>query len=177
VAVERPIDVPASGLAELTVTLDDAGNERGVDGFRVYIVGGQLRPVVIEVGGLRRWDPVRLEPASVRALRENYEHLADDPVARIGQAVEKNSPVHLVTAAALVPPERRGDAVDLLVDAIEGARAIDWAIYGALHYLTGVQLCRDPDAWRAWWPRVRETFYRVEEQAKRVRDPDRPEFG
>lgn len=172
--LEAPLDIPVGGSTELLIDLGPAGNDRPLDGFRVFTVSGVLRPVVQEVGGLRRWDPVRLAPGALRAFRPNYEHLKEDPVARIGEAVEKNAPVHLLTAAALVPPERRQGAVDALVERLRGDRGVDWAIFAALEHLTGVGLGRDADAWKAWWPRVRETFF---QQPGAPTDTDTPVFA
>jgi len=155
----RNLEVPAHGTYEIQLDLGTVGNDRPLDGFRTYTVGGLLRPTLIDVGGLRRFEAVPLTPGVLRSFRENYEHLEDDPVARIAEAVAKNAPVHLITAAALVPPERLTEAVDRLVALLRGDRVIDLALYAALQYLTGIELGRDAGAWRAWWPRVRATWF------------------
>jgi hypothetical protein len=49
--------------------------------------------------------------------------------------------------------------VDILVAALRGGGAMDWALFSALQHLTGAELGRDPALWRAWWPRVRETYF------------------
>jgi hypothetical protein len=155
----RELDLAPGAEAEMVFTIADVGNELPLDGFRVFTVGGHFRPVVLEVGGLRRWDRVPLAEGRLRSFRPNYEHLADDPVRRLGQAIEKGAPVHLLTASALVPWDRRREAVDLLVDALQGSRPMDYAMFGALHHLTDVELGRDAAAWKAWWPRVRAGYF------------------
>jgi len=169
----RDIEIPPGGTTELVLALAGTGNDRPLAGIRTFTISGLLRPCVIEVGDLRRWDPVPLEPGTLRSFRPNWEHLADDPFRRVGQALEKDAPVHLLTACALVPFEQRTQTVDLLVGAAGRGRPIDWAVLGALEYLTGVrELGTDPDAWKAWWPRVRETYFR----APRPVTPGEPEF-
>ena len=47
------------------------------------------------------------------------------------------------------------------------------AILASLRYLTSIEsLGPDADAWRAWWLRVRKTFFRP----VRKRDPTNPQF-
>jgi hypothetical protein len=180
VFVPMPSDlaIAAGGSADhrITIPAEQPGvrNDLPLAGFREYTIGGHLRPVVLEVGGLRRWDSVPLGTGTLRSFRPNYEHLADDPVGRIEQAIEKGAGVHLLTAAALVPYARRRAAVDLLVDALQGGRPVDWAMFAALQYLTGVELGRDAAAWRAWWPRVRGSFFLPRPGR---RDPGIPVFG
>lgn len=179
--VMRPLsdDVALEPGAEtervLIVKPERIGNDLPLDGFRTFTVGGHLRPTVLELGGLRRWEAIKLRAAVARSFRPNYEHLADDPVQRIGQAIEKNAPIHLITAAALVPRHQRRAAVDKLVDGLQGGRLLDWTMFASLQYLTGEKLGRDASAWRAWWPRVRETFFRVPAKEK-DRNKNEPKF-
>ena len=156
----------------IILAADKIGNNGPLDGFRSFTLGGQLRPAYIEIGGLRRWESIRIKGVTVRAFRAGYGHLADDPVKRIGQAIEKNAPIHLVTAAALCPRERRVEAVDKMVAALQGGRLIDWSMFAALQYLTGVELGRDAGAWRAWWPRVREGYFAPKgKETKKSKEP------
>ncbi|MFQ5843987.1 MAG: hypothetical protein ACE5JG_03275, partial [Planctomycetota bacterium] len=172
--LERDLVVGARGTVWREFTLEQARNERPVQGFRIFTIRGTLRPAVVEVGELRRWEAVDLGAARLRVFRPNYEHLADDPVRRIGQALDKDARVHLLTACALVPPQRRRAAVDLLVARLQRNRGIDLTIYGCLHYLTGVSLGRDAEAWRAWWRRVGEGYF---EPLPERPDPEAPTFG
>jgi hypothetical protein len=171
--IRDDLELPAGGRAAMRVNLGPLGNDRPLGGFRTYEISGLLRPTWTEVGGIRRWEAVPLAAGRLRSFRPNYEHLLKEPVDRVGQAIAKNAPVHLLTACALVPPGQRREAVDILVAALRGDRNIDWAIFGALNYLCQVELGRDPQAWKAWWPRVRDTFFEV--PAPR-RDPDVPTF-
>jgi hypothetical protein len=102
---------------------------------------------------------VSLRRGTLRSLRGNWEHLGDDPLARIGQAVEKGAPVHLLTAAALVPPADRRAAVDRLVGLLGTRPAMDYPIYACLQYLTELDLGREADAWRIWWRKVGENYF------------------
>lgn len=159
--LQAAFEIPPGGSANQAVILESkiVDNDAPLDGVRTYTVGGMLRPVVLELGGLRRWEAIPIRAATLRSFRENYEHLADDPVRRVREAIRKRSGVHLITACALVPPAGRQSAVDAMVEAVRGDRAIDWAMFAGLQYLTGVELGRDATAWKAWWPRVRETYF------------------
>jgi hypothetical protein len=157
--LREDLELESGGVSEMVLEIGMHGNDRPLEGYRTYTVNGLLRPAVLEVDGLRRWDPVRLRSTTLHSFRARYEHLKDDPLARIRQAIEKNALVHLLTASALVAPAQRRDAVDTLVAALRGGRPVDWAIFAALQGLTEVELGRDPAAWRAWWPRVRETYF------------------
>ncbi len=181
VAVRRRVyrHVPADvalepdGETELVLDLGMLDNDQGLDGFRTYTVSGTLRPSVLEVGGLNRWDAIKITRATVRSFRPGFEHLADDPVKRIQQAVDKRAATHLLTATGLVEAGQRTAAVDALIEKLRGDRMIDTSIFGALQYLTEVQFNRDADAWKAWWPRVREKFYADFKPGER----DKPAFA
>ena len=108
----------------------------------------------------------------VRSFRPRYEQLTDDPIRRIRQSITLNAPVHLLTACALVPSKQRREAVDILVEEVRGDRRIDWAMFAGLQHLCATELGRDASAWKAWWPRVRETYF---EEPKR-RGSDVPTF-
>ena len=95
----------------------------------------------------------------MRSFRPNWKHLADDPLKRVGQALEKTAGTHLLTAVALLERDDKQAAVDLLVADLRGDRTIDWSIFAALEYLTRIGLGRDVNAWKAWWPRVRENYF------------------
>jgi len=164
IALERDWHIPVGGSAEQILDLGMFGNDKGLNGFRVYAVRGKLRPARLEMGALRRWESIPISGSYVRSFRPNWEHLADDPLKRIGQAIEKSASTHLLTAAALLPLEQRQAAVDLLVANLRGDRVIDWAILAALEYLTRIELGRDANAWKAWWPRVRATYFELDRE-------------
>ncbi len=170
----RELDFPPGSTRELVLDLGPVDNDRPLAGFRRYTVGGVLRVAHVEVGGMRRWEAIDIAEVTFRSFRPGYEHLADDPVRRIGQAMEKGAFIHLLTATALVPYGRRREATDRLVEGLGYRPSLDWALFACLQYLTGIELGRDVDAWRAWWPRVRETYYGSHER-KGV--PGEPEFS
>ncbi|MHC4162319.1 MAG: hypothetical protein ACYSUM_09335 [Planctomycetota bacterium] len=167
----RELDFPPGSTRELVLDLGKVDNDRPLAGFRSYTVGGQLRAANVEVGGMRRWEAIRLADAELRSFRPGYEHLADDPVRRIGQAIEKGAFVHLLTATALVPYERRREATDRLIAALGRRSSLDWALFACLQYITGTELGRDVDAWRAWWPRVRETYFEAPAKKRAEGEP------
>ncbi len=172
--LDKDIEIKPDDWYELDVDLPEARNNGPLEGFRFFRIEGRLRPVYMELGGLRRWESIPLGSAHVRAFRPNYEHLRDDPVERIQQAMDKNARVHLLTACALVAPADRQRAVDLLVGRLQGAGALDRTIFGCLEYLTEVNLGRDALAWRTWWARVRDTYFRTPPERP---DPAVPTFG
>lgn len=169
--LRRDLELPPRATTEIVFTIEGAGNDRPLEGFRTYAVGGQLRAAVVELGGLRRYEALRIRAGTLRSFRPNYEHLADDPVRRVGQAIERQAPTHLLTAAALVPRARRGEAVEALVGSLRGGGPMDFAACAALSYLTNAGLGNDADAWRAWWPRVREHYFDVPEGEGRGEGP------
>jgi len=158
--LEHDWNIPVGGTAEQVLDLGIFGNDKGLNGFRVYAVRGRLRPARLEMGALRRWESIPIRGTFVRSFRPNWEHLADDPLKRVEQAIAKAASTHLMTAAALLAPDERQAAVDVLVDQLRGDRRIDWAIFASLEYVTRIELGRDANAWKAWWPRVRETYFR-----------------
>jgi hypothetical protein len=169
--LRKDLELPPGGVTEIVFTIEGAGNERPLEGFRTYAVGGQLRAAVVELGGLRRYEALKLATGTVRSFRPNYDHLKDDPVRRVAQAIERQAPTHLLTAAALVPPERRGEAVETLVGSLKGGGPMDFAAYAALAYLTNAGLGSDADAWRAWWTRVRGHYFDVPDGEGRGEGP------
>jgi hypothetical protein len=158
-ALGRELDFPPGSTREIILDLGPVDNDRPLAGFRSFTIGGELRAGNVEVGGLRRWEAIRVADATLRSFRPGYEHLAGDPVHRIDQAIEKGALVHLLTATALVPYERRQMATDRLILGLGRRTTLDWALFACLQYITGTELGRDVDAWRAWWPRVRETYF------------------
>ncbi|MHC4955891.1 MAG: hypothetical protein ACYTGZ_18750 [Planctomycetota bacterium] len=171
IPLERDWEIPAGGTTEQLIDVGQLGNGRGLNGFRVFAVRGRLRPARLEMGALRRWESVSIAPCYLRSFRPNWEHLADDPLRRIQQAIEKSASTHLLTATALLAPEEKQAAVDILVEELRGDRVIDWAILGALEYLTRIELGRDANAWKAWWPRVRDSYFELETEVRPVSGP------
>ncbi|MEM8884206.1 MAG: hypothetical protein AAGD14_09070 [Planctomycetota bacterium] len=171
IPLEEEWEIPASGSVEQVMDLGMFGNDKGLNGFRVYAVRGKLRPSRLEIGTLRRWDSIGIAPVYVRSFRPNWEHLADEPLRRVQQAVEKQAATHLMTASALLAPEEKQAAVDLLIEELRGDRVIDWAILSSLEYLTRIELGRDMNAWKAWWPRVRETYFDALVERERLPGP------
>jgi len=157
-ALRRDLDLPPRATTEIVLAVEDAGNDRPLDGFRTFTVGGQLRAATIDVNGLPRHEAIRMRPTTLRSFRPNWEHLALDPVGRVRQALERNAPLHLLTATALVKPAQRQETVDALVGALRGG-PMELSVFACLEYLTHADPGRDADAWRAWWSRVRDRYF------------------
>lgn len=174
VPLGRELELPPGGSFEQVVELPSVGNPANLDGIRHFVVAGAFRPPFVEVGGVRRLVAVPLRPARFQALRPNFEHLLDDPLARLKQSIEKQSPSHLLTASALVPEAARRDAADALVEGFGTDARLDLALCAALGHMTGADLGPDPDVWRAWWARVGDRWF---EPAPERPAPGTPAFA
>ncbi len=173
VPLERDLGLDAGESMEQIIEISGAGNEQPVRGFRTYTISGQLRPIRLEVDGLPRFEPVPLRSMRLRSFAQDYDKLVGKPLEHVVEALEKRKPVTLLTAAALVGPDEQQEMVDKLVEALGGQGRFDLAIVSALQYVTGVDLGRSRETWRAWWPGVRESFF---EKPVERRDPDVPTF-
>lgn len=99
---------------------------------------------------------VRLAPAVFLVVPGNWEPLAADPFGSLHRLMKlPNAEVdrHVLIAAALVPPERKQEAIDLLVTKLVDApnmRRLD-TMMAALRYLTGRHFQENPVLWKEWW--------------------------
>ncbi len=173
VPLERDLILDPGESMEQVIEISGAGNEQPVRGFRTYTITGQLRPIRLEVDGLPRFEPVPLQSMRLRSFAQDYDKLVGEPLKHVDEALRKHKPVTLLTAVALVGPDERQEVVDTLVGALGGQGRFDLAIVSALQYVTGVDLGRSAEKWRAWWPGVRESFF--QEVVERP-DPDVPTF-
>lgn len=120
--------------------------------LRHYRIKAVLYPAEIHVGGQVLHGPVPFTPALVRVFPRGYRHLEEHPVRRLEEAVRKCSPVHVPLAAALVPEERREEAIRVLRRALLGPGAADHgptrvSCCVALGLLTGSSLAPRPELW------------------------------
>jgi hypothetical protein len=99
---------------------------------------------------------VRLAPAVFLVVPGNWEPLAADPFGSLNRLMKlPNAEVdrHVLIAAALVPAERKQEAIDLLVTKLASApnmRRLD-TMMAALRYLTGRDFQENPVLWKQWW--------------------------
>jgi hypothetical protein len=159
VPLGKDLELQPEGSFEQVVELPAAGNPANLDGIRLFVVGGSFRPPFVEVGGVRRLVAIPLRPATFSAFRPNFEHLLDDPLARLRQSIEKRSPSHVLTASALVPEAERRAAAEALVAGFGADVRLDLALCAALGHLTGVNLGPDPELWREWWGRAKDRWF------------------
>jgi len=121
--------------------------------LKEFVFGATLYPASIQIGSDTYAGTLVFKPAVCHVFPRNWRHLLRDPLRRLGEAVEKNSPVHIPLAAALVPPEERSRAIGLLAQALSGggggARPGPTRVAAcvALRILTGFELPPDPEAW------------------------------
>lgn len=158
--IEREIDLPPGGVLEQTFLLAAAGNDMPIDGVRILTVSALLRPSHLEVGGVPRWDAIRVRAGRIRAFRANWEQLSGDPAGKLEQAIAKGAASHMLTACALLPWDRREEAMELLLRTLGRNAAFDLSLWNALELLTEAGIGQDSGAWRAWWESVRDGFFR-----------------
>lgn len=134
VRVELPSDLllAPGGTARIPVEIPEGLATFTHQGFAVLRIGGLLRPVVLRVGEGEFFDTVPLAEARIRVFLENYEQLADDPLGSLRKSVEKRSPPHILTAAELLPPGDRGEAVALLEKAVRDDPPLSFVLEAAL---------------------------------------------
>ncbi|MBI4567317.1 MAG: hypothetical protein HY719_02860, partial [Planctomycetes bacterium] len=95
-------------------------------------------------------------PVSVRFADAPFDDLRRDLPATLRLITD---PRQLLSAAAATPAERRADAADALVAALErGPSPLTRAACAALAMLAGAEAGRSPDEWRDWWADNRETW-------------------
>jgi hypothetical protein len=123
-------------------------------GYRRYAIGATLLPARIDIGSESWPGTLVFRGRTCEVFPRNWEHLADHPLERLGEAIAKRSPVHIPLAAALIPADQRRAGVDLLRATLsmdpEGPRSGETQVAAcvALAILTGESLPARPDVWR-----------------------------
>lgn len=116
-----------------------------------------LIPARVEAG--KRPIPVRrleVSPAVVRVFPPGWEGIAAGPLDALRKALRATSPTydrHVLTAAALVSPADREEALRACIEALDLSNPRRQAsAMAALQYLTGrTDLPFEPTVWRRWW--------------------------
>ena len=124
--------------------------------YRTYELEAVLYPSEIRIGDEPWPGNLRFRTATCHVFPRNYEHLADQPLVRLDEAIAKNSPPHVPLAAALITERERPRAIDALVEILRR----DWsddpdpptrlACCVGLRILTGEEISPRPDLWLEW---------------------------
>jgi len=123
--IGRDLEIPPGGRQAFPLRLDR--EERGGVSLRTYEISASLYPAELRVGAESIVGVVRFKPRTVRVFPRNYEHLAEDPVGRLVEAIRKNSPAHIPLCAALAAPSDRDRALGVLRRALTGEAVADAA--------------------------------------------------
>ncbi|MAG56249.1 MAG: hypothetical protein CMJ83_08165 [Planctomycetes bacterium] len=125
--------------------------------YRRYELEARMYPSQILIGDEPFPGNLLFEPARCEVFPRNFEHLIERPLARLDEAVRKNSPTHVPLAAALVALTDKEKAIGKLVSFLRQ----DWgkdpdgptrvACCVGLRILTGEELAAQPDLWLEWW--------------------------
>ncbi len=169
--MDREIPIAMGAYFERTITLDtnlEFSNDQ--DYIRLYTVGAWMPVVKIDRGpNAEAQKRLYFEPAMVRLVPEKHLHLAEDPLGKLGKAMDAGSVNEVFICAMLLNEEQRTPGVELLVAALEKAHAgakkarekgaaqeeehfkAGMAIVGnILATLTGEKRGADPKLWRQY---------------------------
>ncbi|HMS16171.1 MAG TPA: hypothetical protein PKA37_04970 [Planctomycetota bacterium] len=154
VHIGRDLIIQPGETAVVPIILDSLEFGEGSLNYRVFSVEAVLYPALLTVLGSALPGTITFEGDRCQVFPRNYEHLLDDPAARVLEAIEKNSPTHLTLAAALVPASGRDAVVNELLRVLSSeARtqpSIRLGICVALRILTDTEIGPEPDQWLAW---------------------------
>lgn len=114
VPLEGDLFIPPGGRVAVDVAIPPALTRFTHQGFAVLDVTGSFRPVVLQVGDTEFFDALELAPAPVRVFMPGFEQLTKDPLSSLEKAIAKRSPPHILTAAELLAPADREQALALL---------------------------------------------------------------
>ena len=123
--LERDIPIAMGAQWEKTITLRtdlDFSNDQQY--LRLYTVGAWMPVVKIDRGaGAEVQKRIIFEPATVRLVPENQMHLADDPLGKLGKAMDAGTVNEVFLCGMLLTEEQKPAGVDMLVAALEKAYA------------------------------------------------------
>jgi hypothetical protein len=123
--MDRDIPIAMGAQAEKIIELN-TGSEFSDDQdyIRMYTVGAWMPVVKIDRGpGAEVQKRILFEPATVRLVPEKHMHLADDPIGKLGKAMDAGSVNEVFICAMLLPEDKKSQGVELLVTALEKAHA------------------------------------------------------
>jgi hypothetical protein len=153
VVVGRRITLAAGGRHSIPLELDTLGQNPSGTMLRHYDVGGSVFLAELRAGDETIYGQIQLKPRRVQVFPRNWEHLMNDPVGKLAEAIRRRSPTHVPLAAALVPQDARPQALAVLRDALRDGTAdgpgpaTQRACCVALSVLTGEDRKPDPEVW------------------------------
>ena len=123
--IEREIPLAMGAQVEKFITLDtNAEFSDDQDYIRLYTVGAWMPVVKIDRGPQAETQKrIFFEPATVRLVPTKHLHLADDPLGKLGKAMDAGSVNEVFICAMLLTDQQKPAGVELLVTALEKANA------------------------------------------------------
>ena len=124
-AIDREIPIAMGAYWEKPITLDtNAEFSDDQDYIRLYTVGAWMPVVKIDRGPQAEAQKrIFFEPATVRLVPTKHLHLADDPLGKLGKAMDAGSVNEVFISALLLKEDEKPAGVELLVTALEKANA------------------------------------------------------
>lgn len=121
--MDREIPIAMGAQWEKTITLDtsvDLSDDQ--DYLRTYTVGAWMPVLKINRGmGIEVQKRIFFEPVTVKLVPRKHLHLAEDPLGKLGKAMDSASVNEVFICAMLLPDDQRPQGVELLVSALEKA--------------------------------------------------------
>ncbi|HEU4339086.1 MAG TPA: hypothetical protein VFS19_03375 [Planctomycetota bacterium] len=123
--IEREIPIAMGAQWERPITLDtNAEFSDDQDYIRLYTVGAWMPVVKIDRGPQAEAQKrIFFEPVTVRLVPTKHLHLADDPLGKLGKAMDAGSVNEVFICALLLTEAQKTPGVELLVAALEKANA------------------------------------------------------
>jgi hypothetical protein len=154
VAIGRDLTLPPGGREALPLDLDTLARRDGPGHpVRTYDVSATLFPAELLVDGEPVPGSLSFAQKRVRVFPRNYEHLKNDPLGRLKEAIDKRSPTHVVLAAALIAPKDREAGKERLLATLEGRdgaapdAAVRASCCAAARVLTDGEPSLDAETW------------------------------
>ncbi|MBI4563174.1 MAG: hypothetical protein HY716_00575 [Planctomycetes bacterium] len=120
VEIEHDIPIAMGAQWERTFTLDTSLDYADDDdNLRVYTVGAWTPVVKIDNGAWVTRKRIYFEPATFKVVPEKYFYLSEEPLAKLGKAMDSGSVHEVFIAAMLLSEEQKPMGVEMLVAAFE----------------------------------------------------------
>ena len=117
----REIPIAMGAYFEKAITLDTGAEfSDDQDYIRLYTVGAWMPVVKIDRGPQAEVQKrIFFEPATVRLVPEKHKHLTDDPLGKLGKAMDAGTVNEVFMCALLLPEDQKTPGIELLVAALE----------------------------------------------------------
>lgn len=152
VVLDRDVELEPGQAYRIPIALDTSLRVEGTM-LRRYELTCTLHAARVHVGDEIFNEELVFRPAVVDVYPRNYEHLADRPLARVDQAYERQSALHLPLAASLVPERERDRLLARLGRALRDPNlpvAMRDATVSALQIVSGADPTGGPGGWIGW---------------------------